>query len=426
MSVHLKRASILSSQGRHELAEKELRGHVAQDPTDATGHALLAVTLAELQKWDDAEGAARTAVGYDPELPGAHYALAQVLLDRRRTDEAAEAAREAIRLDPGQPDFYAILSAVELARRDWQEALDAAEEGLKFDAEHVGCNNLRAVALVRLGRKGEAGATMDSALARDPHDTVSHANMGWTRLEQGDRRRAMEHFREALRLDPGNDWARAGLVEAIKAGNPVYAVMLKYFLWIGKLSRRAMWTIVIGGYIGYLALRELARDPAWAPFVMPLVVAYVAFALLTWLAGPLFDLALFLHPMGRHALDDDGRARAKLVGSALGVAVGAAGLGFVLPDDLDLLLLALISGLLSIPLSTVHACSPGWPRKTMAAVVGTLGLLGSAGWIVLGVVTPPEDSALEAIALRALGLFFIGIFLSQFTANWLVMKEPAR
>ena len=68
--------------------------------------------------------------------------------------------------------------------------------------------------------------------ARDPDDAFSHANQGWTLLEQGNRKKAMEHFRESLRLDPTNGWAQAGLVEAIKAGNPVYAVMLKYFLWI--------------------------------------------------------------------------------------------------------------------------------------------------------------------------------------------------
>ncbi|NIQ59653.1 MAG: tetratricopeptide repeat protein, partial [Gemmatimonadetes bacterium] len=61
------------------------------------GHALLAVTLTELEEWDEAEASARTAIGHDPELPLAHYALATVLLDRRRYDEAAATAREAIR-----------------------------------------------------------------------------------------------------------------------------------------------------------------------------------------------------------------------------------------------------------------------------------------------------------------------------------------
>lgn len=426
-SVHLQRASVLSGQGRHDMAEKELRAHVALEPEDAVGHALLAITLSELERWDEAEAAGRASIGYDPELPLAHYALANVLLDRNRTDEAVGAIREAIRLDPGRPDFYSTLSAAELARRDWQAALDAAEKGLAFDAEHVGCNNLRAMALVRLGRKSEAGITMDTTLARDPHDSVSHANMGWTKLEQGQRKEAMVHFQEALRLDPTNDWARSGLVEAIKAGNPVYALMLKYFLYMGKLTRRQMWFIILGGYVGYRVLRSVSQQyPELAPWLLPLIVAYIAFVLLSWLAGPLFDLALFVHPMGKHALTEDDRARAKLVGAALGVAVVAGLSSLLLPAELDLGLLAIVSGLLSIPASAIHVCSPGWPRRVMGALSGALAVLGGTGWLVLGMVRPPEESGMETLGLAALGFFFLGIFASQFVANWLAGKTPTR
>ena len=425
-SPHLQRASILSQQGRHELAEKEIRAHLAEAPTDAVGHGLLAVTLNELERWDEAEEAARSAIGYDPESPFAHYALAVVLLDRRRWDDAIEAAEGALRLDPGQPEVYGTIAAAEFGRRDWKKALEAAERGLTFDAEHVTCNNLRAMALVRLGRKSEAGATMDSTLARDPHDSVSHANMGWTKLEQGQRKEAMEHFREALRLDPGNGWARAGLVEAIKAGNPIYAVMLKYFLWMGKLSSRTMWMVILGGYVGYRFLSELDEDPRWTPWVMPLIIAYVGFVLLSWLAAPLFDLALFLHPMGKHALDDDARARATLVGGALGVAVLAGGLSFVAPERYALVVLALVSGLSSIPLSAVHVCAEGWPRRAMATIAGGLTAVGLTAWVGLGVLQPAEESPGETLALAALVLFFLGIFISQFAANWLATRQPTR
>ena len=66
------------------------------------------------------------------------------------------------------------------------------------------------MALVRLGRRDEAGATLEAALARDPENAVTHANQGWARLHAGDFRGALEHFREALRLNPSLEWARAG------------------------------------------------------------------------------------------------------------------------------------------------------------------------------------------------------------------------
>ena len=105
---------------------------------------------------------------------------------------------------PHDADFFALLGNIQFAQRDWPAALDAAEKGLDFDAEHVGCNNLRAMALTKLGRTAEAGATLASTLARDPEDPSSHANQGWNLLHEGEPAKALEHFREALRRDPSS------------------------------------------------------------------------------------------------------------------------------------------------------------------------------------------------------------------------------
>jgi len=110
-----------------------------------------------------------------------------------------------------------------------------------LDPEHAGCLNLRAMAEVKLGRKAQAAATIEAALARDPENAGTHANRGWTYLEESDPGRALEHFREALRLDPENEWAREGMVEALKARHGVYRLVLRCFLWMQKLGESARW-----------------------------------------------------------------------------------------------------------------------------------------------------------------------------------------
>jgi tetratricopeptide (TPR) repeat protein len=320
----LQRALVLNQQGRHDLAEKELRQHLASEPNDGFAHGLLAISCLEQERLKEAEQSAREAIGNAPDFAFTHYALARVLSSRNREDEAVTAIQEAIRLEPTDADYHGTMAGIEFDRRNWPAALAAAETGLQFDPEHVACNNLRAMALVKLGRKAEAGATIERTLARDPDDAFSHANQGWTLLEQGQRKPAMEHFRESLRLDPNNSWAQAGLVEAIKAGNPVYAIMLKYFLWTQKLSDRARWGILLGGYFGSRLLAGLsASNPEWSPWIMPLRALYIGFALLTWLAHPFFNLLLFLHPFGRHALNKDQRSQATWVGLCLALALGS-------------------------------------------------------------------------------------------------------
>ena len=92
------------------------------------------------------------------------------------------------------------------------------------------------MALTHLGRRGEAGTAIDTALARDPKNALTHANRGWTLLHGGDHARALEHFREALRLDPELAWARRGIVETLSARGPVIRLLLRYFLWMQRIA----------------------------------------------------------------------------------------------------------------------------------------------------------------------------------------------
>src|SRR5690606_32575690 len=138
------------------------------------------------------------------------------------------------------------------------------------------------------------------------------------------------HFRESLRLDPTNDWAKAGLVEGLKASNFIYAWMLRYFLWMQGLSPGARWGIILGGYFGSRMLNGLAKaNPALAPWVFPILLLYIVFAVMTWLAAPIFNLLLFLHPLGRHALGTDQKAQASWVGACLAIALGAVAAAFL-------------------------------------------------------------------------------------------------
>jgi tetratricopeptide (TPR) repeat protein len=79
-----------------------------------------------------------------------------------------------------------LLAAIRFDQRRWQDALTAAEQGLQNNSGHVGCTNLRAMALVKLGRRQEAGASIDVALAKNPENAITQANQGWTLLEKGD------------------------------------------------------------------------------------------------------------------------------------------------------------------------------------------------------------------------------------------------
>lgn len=423
MNPHLERGLLLIQQSRYDLAEAELRQSLGLDPHDAYAHALLALCLLHREKFQEATEEASQAIHLSPDLPFAHYALAHVYFDRNRLPEALAAINEAIRLSPEDANQYALLSNIHHQERRWPSALAAAEQGLQFDPEHVACNNLRAMALVKLGRKSEAGATIDTALSRNPDNSMTHANQGWTLLERGEPKRAAEHFREALRLDPENEWARQGIIEALKARHFIYAWMLKYFLWMAKFSRRGQWTIVLAGYFGNRLLGVLAdSNPKLAPWVLPLRILYITFALMTWLSYPIFNLLLRLNKFGRLVLSREQTIASNWFGACLLMAL--IGLGGCLVKGLDSpwIILSIVFGLLLLPVSAIFNCSAGWPRYLMLGTTVVIALLG------LGAIASFFMASRSALSTGGdlLTTFAVGAVASTWLGSFLMTQRPRR
>ena len=430
MNPNLGRALLLIEQSRYELAEAQLRQVLADVPDHAYAHSLLALCLCERELFREATEEAQQAVHLAPDADFSHYALARVLHERHREDEALDAINEAIRIEPSNAGYFALLAQIQLSERRWPAALEAAERGLQQDPEHVGCTNLRAIALVKLGRKAEAGATIDSALSRNPDNSLTHANQGWTLLEKGEPKKALEHFRESLRLDPENDWARQGIVEALKARNIIYAVMLKYFLWMAKFRQSAQWGIVIGAYVGNQLLGAAAKAyPPCAPWVWPLRILYIAFALMTWIASPLFNLMLRLNRFGRLALSREQTVASNWLGLCLLLVLVSLGGCVKYGFNSVWLVAALVFGFLLLPVAAVFTCHEGWPRKTMAFyAVGTA--LAGAATIAVFLVGDSKPKAEEPYWTKTFGdtlsVFIIAAVASGWVANFLLMQRPKR
>lgn len=432
MNESAQRALILMQSSRWELARDELRRALLEDSQNPYLHNTLAICLTCLEDFETAEVHARTAVGLAPDDSECHRILAGVLVNRRKFAAATDAVEQAIRLDASNVEAFSTLAQIRYANDDWSGLLDASESGLELEPEHVVCNNLRAIALVKLGRRAEAGQTLAAALAKDPNDGLTHANQGWSLLESGQQDLAFEHFREALALDPESDWAREGIVEALKSRNVVYRYLLRYFLFMSRLSRTVLWGIMIGGYLLMRWLMSYAAShPEASPYCMTLVVAYAAFALLTWLGQPLFNLILFTDKFGRRALSADQRRQAICVGGLLVTgSVIAVATALVSTSKLDGVVYksALWIALLSLPTVAIFQCAVGWPRRTALFATLALGVLAIIPMVVVAVIvlwpTAPASPFLAALALS--DLYVPGLIGSQFLAMWLMRATPER
>ncbi len=416
MSRRLEHGMMLLEMDRYAEAERELRGALAEDPDEPMAHAFLGLCLAHLERYDEATREAKVAVGQDPEEPLVHQVLARVMVERNHFLEAQRAIDEAISLDPYNEENYGVLAAIHLAQGNWQQTLDAAEEGLDLDPENAGLINLRVIALRQLGRADEAEDDLDDVLAEDPDDPWAHTNVGWNALERGDPDAALAAFSEALRLDPELDYAREGLIQALKARYRFYRLVLRYYLWMSKLSAWRQWALIIGLYVGVRMLRGMMRDnPALAPVGTLVMVLYAGFCWTTWTADILFNLLLFLHPVGRYALTREERITSIVTGALMVSGPALLVAGYVIESAL------LIMGGAGLLLATLLVaataqCERGWPRTVM--LLFSAAMIALAGWAMALMAGGQVERSMTMGIYYLLGVGLGGTILSNILGRY--------
>ncbi|MCB9235211.1 MAG: tetratricopeptide repeat protein [Bacteroidia bacterium] len=390
-------ASQLLEHRRFRDAEAHIREYLGKNPHDGYAFRLLAIAFMGQKRLIEAEESILKALGENPGDAANFYVHGTIKSEMGKHKDAARLAREAIKMDPNDADFYGLLAHASFNLSEYPESLKAADRGLALDAEHQTLRNIRAATLMRLDRANEAFETIQGAIEDDPEDDDTHATLAWALLEQGKHKEALEHFREALRINPENQYAKAGLVQALKAKYFVYRIYLKYMFWLQSQSDKVRWGVIIGGYLGYRGLLILSRNSeAVRPFVIPLMVAYLLFAWSTWVISPVFDLLLFLNPYGKYALKKDATTTAKIVGVSLAVGL-LGGLAYLILPWFLFLMVAVLGLTMVIPFSSMF--TPPKPRRN---------------WLIL------YAFGLLAVGLTAIGSAVLGFETEVFIYTYLI------
>lgn len=409
MTPNLSRAEVLLAQARPADAEREARLALGEAPGDPFALALLARAIADQNRAGEALEPARAALAAAPDLAYFHSVLAHILHRADRPKEALAAADAALRLDPGDHTLHATRGAIRLGLRDWAGALEDSEAALRIQATDTYAQNLRATALRQLGRAADAAAVGARTLAQAPNDALSHATQGWTQLHRGDPARAQEHFREALRLEPELDEARAGMLEALKARNPVYRGFLAYALWMGRQARGVQWAFVIVTLFGQRAARSLAEaSPGLGLVLWPALIVFYLAVYLTWTAVPLFNLLLRLDRFGRLVLSREERRGSSLFGATL-VPVVASVVWWVLDPGAASFKAILVSAMLSVVVAVLVMRQRSDSRFLLGLGAGALALVA-----VCAVVLTLAGAGAGNVFF---GIFFLGFLGFQLAAN---------
>ncbi|HXU07722.1 MAG TPA: protein kinase [Blastocatellia bacterium] len=172
--------------------ERGFRKAIALNPGYATAHMWLALTLAALEKIDEALSEIKLAVDLDPLSRVANLNLARVLYFARRFDESAEQCRKTIEM---YPDYliahrrlgivYGEMGRFEEAEAEFKKALAIAEK----DSETM---SAMAYALAAGGRVDDARGVLDQLYELSKATYVAPYSLARVHIALGEIDRAFE------------------------------------------------------------------------------------------------------------------------------------------------------------------------------------------------------------------------------------------
>ena len=143
-----------------------------------------------------------------PALFDARFALGSVLADLGRSDRASKELAAALEIAPDSTPARRKLASVLLAQGRYTAAVAQAERALQSAPDEAESLLLAGLAHSRGGHPERALAPLERLVELEPSHFTGRFNLA-TAYAQAERfDAAAEHFREALRLDPGNVAAR--------------------------------------------------------------------------------------------------------------------------------------------------------------------------------------------------------------------------
>jgi len=155
-------------------------------------------------------------------LPGKYYIsfyTGQCRLALGEPETALARFQEALDRDPHAQDLPSIYSYMGVCHKELEQydtALAVLEKGAAIDPDRTDIHNLIGFCHFKKKAHKQAIAAFEKVIRLNPASAIDYANIATNYRELGDREKAIEYYRIALRIDPAMDFAREQLNNLVK------------------------------------------------------------------------------------------------------------------------------------------------------------------------------------------------------------------
>lgn len=301
-AYHVQRAELLIERQRYEAAQKELIEALKLEPENIIAKSKICWSLYQQGNYTEAESWAKKVVAATPDgYEGLYYmAICNGALDN--IEAAQSFIDDAISKNPNWAGLYAYKASLLLKEDKWEEAEKIARKGLAIDADSVSCLHRLNSALAKQNAKGKLDENLKVVLEKSPDNAITHASVGWSLLETNRPKQARVHFETALALNPNDNRAREGLLETIKAQNPIYRVLLNMDFKVAAQTHDNRVAFMVWSFLGLAVIGynlTVFLSPVWAILIIPVSIVTLLMWIVKWLAT---KILYFTHKKYRYLI----------------------------------------------------------------------------------------------------------------------------
>ncbi|MEW6277769.1 MAG: tetratricopeptide repeat protein [Candidatus Eremiobacterota bacterium] len=278
----------LMRMGRYDKCSELLGQVLAASPQHAFALYILAICRLNQGRTEEAETVAGQSILANPQVHYGVLGLAQIRLRQSNLEAAEQLFLKTVAIETGDPFIWKVGASIALEQGDWEKACVRARAGLEIEPEHPGCTHALAEALSRSGRQEQATHHLMEALSRRPDEAAALDLLGYSMLMRGQWANAESAFRDALRNEPEDIHARAGLLASRRGRIPVVGWLTLLAL---QYRRVAFVTLCRANLVLMAVASGLWFAGGWPRAV---ALAYAAWTTLIWCLRPIGNLPLLL------------------------------------------------------------------------------------------------------------------------------------
>ncbi len=202
----------LFEQKKYGEAETTYQELTKREPDNAVQWAWLGQAQFQQDKWSEAATSFTSATKLNPQSSGAQYWLAQALLKASKNEEADAAFREAGRLRTAEKKAFALATPQTATPAELQlDIPPAPDKNVDFNqavAERAAQTfNTLGNTLFDLNKFTESAQAFEMASQLAPDNARYFANWAGSLIKAGERNKALEKAKEAVKLGLKDHWA---------------------------------------------------------------------------------------------------------------------------------------------------------------------------------------------------------------------------